>query len=165
MTIIDIKVPGLRDFLGRFASWDDNLAKDKRRELQRYLPKAITRLRRFAPRRTGEFAKSISGAVFPRGKNLTEVRFFSTDPKANLVIGRTKPHLIPREIVKKHALKLPKVMGRSQFRLQVMHPGTRGSDFVSRARTSLIPEFQVAMNRVGVKAVAVLAGPVGGRTV
>ena len=163
MTIIDVTIPGLRDFLGRFVKWDEGLAKRKRAELRRYLPKAVRRLRTTAPKRTGDFAKSIGGTV-SGGKNLTEVRFFSSDTRAKFIIEETKKHLIPKEIVRKHSIKLPRVVGRSQFRLQVMHPGTKGSDFVSQSFRSLSPEFEVAMNRVGVKAVIVLAGR-GGRTV
>lgn len=161
MTIIQVRIPGLRDFLGRFTKWDEDLAKEKRKELRSYLPKAVRSLRTNAPKRTGDFARSISGVVVPRGRNLTEVRFSTSDPKADFVIERTRPHLIPREIVAKHALKLPKTVGRSQFRLQVMHPGTKGSDFVFRAFSSLSPEFQVAMNRVGIRAISALAGTGG----
>lgn len=158
MTIISVEIPRLRNFIGRFAAWDADLAKRKRRELQTYVPKAVLALQKFAPKRTGTFARSIQGAVFPRGKNLTEVRFFSNDPKAEFVINPTRPHLIPREIVRRRALRLPRSVGRSQFRLQILHPGTRGSDFAFRAFSVLMPEFQVAMNRAGVRAMSAIAG-------
>lgn len=157
MTIIDVQIPGLRDLLGRFARWDTNLAKQRRQQLMTFVPKGVIALQKFAPRRTEVFANSIRGMVSGR-KNLSEVRFFSNDPKAEYVINPTRPHLIPREIVRRHAIKLPAVMGRSQLRLQVMHPGTRGSDFAFRAFVSLMPEFQVAMNRAGVRAMSALAG-------
>ena len=59
---------GFRDQLGRFATWDATLTRNRRREARLVRSKAVAMLKRFAPKETGEFRDSISGRVLDQGK-------------------------------------------------------------------------------------------------
>jgi len=154
MLTISVEVPGLRDLLGRFAKWESELARFRRQEAAQSAVKMTTVLQRYAPKRTGRFSRSLYSRVLEPGPKITQIRFYSNDPKAQFVIYPTRAHLIR---ARGKALRF-NVSGRTLFRAQVMHPGTKGSDFVSRAVHSVRPEFIKAMNRVGVRAVVALAG-------
>lgn len=155
--VIEITIPGLRDLLGRFAKWDDDLATLRREGARQYLPTAIRALRKNAPKRTGRFRDSILGAVIPAG-NTTEIQFFSSDPKASFILEGTRPHEITA--VRGKVLKFT-LGGGVLFRKGVMHPGTQPSDFVYHSFQELQPEFITEMNKVGVRAMVRLAGASG----
>jgi len=152
--IIKVTIPGLRDFLGRFAKWEDSLATLRQEGTRHYLPTAIKVLRKNAPKRTGRFRDSILGVVIPAG-HTTEVQFFSSDPKAKWILEGTDPH----EITSVRAKVLRFILGGEVlFRKGVQHPGTEPSDFVYRSFQELQPGFIHEMNKVGVRAMVRLAG-------
>ena len=150
MIILLAEMPGLRDLQGRFAVWDETLARYRRDEARRYMPKVLATLRRYAPVRTGVFRDSLTGRIVGRTR-FTEMRFSSSDPKARFVMEPTRPHIIE---ARKTALRFADGI----FRKRVMHPGTKGSRFVRRAYSTMAPEFIRVMNRVGEQAMVTMAG-------
>src|SRR3972149_558702 len=154
MLTISVEVPGLRDLLGRFAKWEPELARFRRQEAAQSAVRMTTILQRYAPKRTGKFSRSLYSRVLDPGPKMTHIRFYSNDPKAQFVMYPTRPHPIR---ARGKSLRF-NVSGNMLYRKEVMHPGTKGSDFVGRAVHSVQPEFVRAMNRVGVRAVVSLAG-------
>ena len=154
MITLQVTVPGLRDLLGRFAKWDSELAQLRREGARQSAVRMTEILRRHAPKRTGRFSSSLYSRVISHSEKLTQVAFYSSDQKAQWVIYPTKPHIIR---ARGKALRISSSSGIF-FRKQVSHPGTRGSDFTSRAFREAGPEFVKDMNRVGVRAIIKLAG-------
>lgn len=154
MMRLTIKTQGFREQLGRFATWDPVITRNRRREAQLVKARTVAMLRKFAPKRTGEFSRSISGRVLDQGRVL-QIRFSSSDPKAPFVIYPTRPHVI--EASRGLALRFT-AGGASLLRKKVLHPGTKGSDFERRVAQIGGAEFVRSMNKVGVQTMIAVAG-------
>lgn len=149
-----IETQGFREQLGRFATWDSVMTRNRLQEARQVKSRAVAMLKRFAPKDTGVFRDSISGRVLDRGRIL-QIRFSSSDPKAKLVIEPTRPHVI--EASRGLALRFT-AGGATLLRKRVLHPGTKGSDFVQRVARVGGADFVRSMNRVGVRTIAAMAG-------
>ncbi len=154
MIRLTIETQGYREQLGRFATWGPVMTRNRRREAHLVRARAVSLLKKFAPRDTGIFSASLSGRVVDRGRIL-QIRFTSSDPKANLVINPTRPHVI--EASRGLALRFT-AGGGILLRKRVLHPGTKGSDFVQRVARIGGADFIRAMNKVGVQTMIAMAG-------
>ena len=145
---------GFREQLGRFATWDATMTRNRRQEARLVRSKAVAMLKRFAPKETGEFRDSISGRVLDQG-HILQIKFSSSDPKAPFVINPTRPHVI--EASRAKVLRFTSG-GNIFLRKRVLHPGTKGSDFQQRVMQIGGAEFVRSMNRVGVQTMLAMSG-------
>ena len=154
MLPIQVTIVGLRDTMGRFARAESVLLSERLKASKIFRSNYVALLKEYAPKKSGEFSKSLYGKVSIIGRNV-DVNFYSKDPKAPYVIGPTKPHTITA--VKAKTLRFwkgeTKVFARSVF-----HPGTQESDFIGRAYFAGGDQFIRRMNLVAERVVVYLAG-------
>ncbi len=155
MISVSVEIKGLRDLRGRFARVESQLQIYRREELSIVLSRLVSMLRIHAPKRTGRFAKSLSGKLTPLSSGELGIRVFSSDPKASLIVKPTAPHTIVA--VRGKALRFMKG-DEVVFRQRVRHPGTKGSDFIQDVFYNSEVDFIRHMNRAGVRAIVYLAG-------
>jgi len=127
----------------------------ERRELQKVL-------REEAPKRTGVFARGLRTFFYEQGSGNYRVEAVSTGPHAwllPLIVGGTKPHLIPRGgtaemMTKGYPLRFywergPKGPGIYYF-WHVHHPGTKPNPFINRALGRRWPHIRRNARMLGV---------------
>lgn len=153
--LVNVQIVGLRDLRGRFARYNEELARYRTEEAEAYVPKFVAKLSQHAPvGETAKFKDSFHGKV-TRTERGSQVKFFSRDPRAKYIIEPTPPHTITA--VRSKFMRFM-VGDEKVFAKVVHHPGTKGSDFAVKAFVEMREEFIRQMNRAGVRAVVFLAG-------
>lgn len=160
MLPIQVKIIGLRDYKGRFSNVSKVIVSKRRQAIKEFIPSYISVLKQYAPVKSGKFRESFYGKSFGENGREVTVRFYSRDPKTPFVIQPTSAHTITA--VRAKALRF--WVGDSKvFAKSVLHPGTKGSNFVERAFGDQGGrDFVRAMNKVSVQTVAYLAKKGGG---
>lgn len=167
MTFIRIEAQGLRDAQGRFARYEDGIARSFGRAGRATAERALATLKRHAPRgpdRIGgeprtrpHVADALRIMRFAVGNGTIDAEIAAPGPEARIIefIRRgTPPHIIrPR---RGRALRIfwgggPQGAGFYFFR-EVRHPGTAPNDFVARAlhdiREHALDELRTAAGQV-----------------
>jgi hypothetical protein len=170
-----ITKPPFRDVRGRFVRADAAMLED-RREMVRTLGRRWVEIARTeAPRKSGDFQRSISYKTFQRGQAI-ELRAYHAQPLGNWIIGGTAPHQIApkggalyffwpkigRFVVvpkgggfKTHVRKDGNLWVGKGF---VSHPGTKANPYTARAYRRWQPLAEVELKRLARGYVMALKG-------
>ena len=92
--LLDIRVSGLRDVVGRFSRFEQPLLDIRRDELRGLGRRYVKVLQEEAPKDTGKMAKGITFDTYAKGHDL-ELRITSKESYTVFVLRGTRPHSAP----------------------------------------------------------------------
>jgi len=148
--------PPIRDLQGRFAKLEGEVKEVRREELRGLGREYVKVAQEEAPKRTGQFARSIRYRTTVETGRRMELAVTMATPLGSYIIFGTRPHVIVP--VRARALHFFTKSGQEVFTKRVMHPGTRPNPFQQRAMERLEPEIDAALRRIGLRFVKVLTG-------
>jgi len=144
-------IPTFRDLQGRFAKAEKALIDERRKQMRSLGRMHVEAIQRFAPKKTGEFARGIRFRTKQSGDS---VSFSVSTPQP---LGRwlrppgTKPHVIRAKRAKYLRFYWPKV-GKVVYFTAVNHPGYRPkNDFVKQGVDSLEKERGIALRKISTR--------------
>lgn len=135
--------------LGKFAKTNPKMVEKKRAEMRALGQKIANALVNRAPRKTGEYARSINFKTYETN-NVISLRFYAAQPLTGWIRGGTKPHIIAARNAKNLRFywdKGPRGAG-IYFYPYVHHPGTKPNDFFSEVYSQYSPEMRATLSRM-----------------
>ena len=134
--------PTTRELTRRVLDANRGVEQDRRAVLRGQGRRFVQLAKDEAPKKTGEFARSITFKTFQRG-DTDEVNIYTPQPLGKWIRLGTKRHPItPKRPGYPLAFYWPK-MGRMWFTYAVDHPGTKANPYLARAEK----EWRVEANK------------------
>ena len=174
--IIQVTIrPPFRDIAGRFAKANKELIDDQREMMRRLGQKWVVLAREEAPKRTGEFARSIIYRTYIRGETV-QLYTYSKQPLGGWIVRGTDAHPIAARTAGALYFFWPKVgmytvvPKSGGFRTHVSggklwigkghvdHPGTKPNPYHERAYARWKPDARPELRRIALRYVAVIQG-------
>jgi hypothetical protein len=129
--------PTTRELTRRVLDASRGVEQDRRAVLRGQGRRFVQLAKDEAPKRTGEFARSITFKTFQKG-DTDEVNIYTPQPLGKWITKGTKPHVIAARRAAFLRFYWPKV-GKVVFFKRVNHPGTKANPFMSRAYRRWLP--------------------------